>query len=219
MNQLSLLKTREVSAYLILSSIVICGLLASIVTAPKLMHVGFTFPFANIVFSIFSYPFVDCICELWGKSAARMTIWVGLAAQALFAGIIHLSILAPYASFWQLQSEYAAILASSGKVVLASLAAFSVSQILDVTIYQRLKQMTKGKSLWLRSNLSIYCGQAVDSLIFVSVVFGQSSQKYSILLGSITIKILVAFLMTPIMYAIVFSVNRYLDGKTLAFNA
>lgn len=213
----SVLQSREVLVYLMLTSTVICGLLASIVSAPKLLHIGITFPFANIVFSIFTYPIVDCICELWGKQIARQTIWIGLLMQSLFAIVIHVSIIAPPASFWLLQDEYAKILATSGKVVFASLLAFSVSQIFDVYVYQRLKEITKGKWLWLRSNFSIYTGQIIDSTIFVLIVFGQSEQRFSILFGSIVVKICLGFLMTPVVYSLVMAIHRFLGYKTQAF--
>jgi len=211
------LQSKEVFVYLVLTSVVICGLLASIVTAPKLMHFGLTFPFANIVFSVFTYPVVDCICELWGKNIARQTVGLGLLIQSLFALIIHISIAAPHATFWQLQTDYALILGSSGIVVFASLAAFSVSQLLDVFIYQRIKEATRGKWLWLRSNISIYSGQIIDSIIFVLIVFNGSNQKFQILFGSVIVKILVGFIMTPIIYLLVISINRFLNYQTLAF--
>jgi uncharacterized integral membrane protein (TIGR00697 family) len=164
-----------------------------------------------------TYPVVDCICELWGKKAAQQTLWIALGSQFLIAILIQLSINAPYPAFWHLQSEYETILSVSGKVIIASLIAFSVSQILDIAIYQRLKAMSKGRWLWLRSNISTYVGQSVDSVIFVMIVFYGSNQKISILLGSISIKIILSFLMTPVVYLIVMLVNWYLDSNTLAF--
>lgn len=214
---MTLLFNKEVRAYLLLSSLVICGLAGSLITGPKVVHLGINFPFSNIIFSIFTYPIVDCICELWGKDVARQTLWLGLMSQLLIAVIIQLSISAPHADFWQLQSQYQAVLSTGSTVVMASLIAFGISQLLDIVIYQRIKDMTKGKWLWLRSNISTYLGQMLDSLIFVSIVFAQSNQKLNILLGSITVKIILSMLMTPIVYFIVIATNRYLNSNTLAF--
>ena len=210
--------TREIKAYIFLTSIVICGLAGSLITAPKIVYFGFIhFPFSNIVFSTLTYPIVDCICELWGKHAARQTVWFGLICQAIIAGIIQLSILAPHAAFWDLQHEYELILSVGANVVAASFIAFAISQILDIFIYQKLKEKTRGKMLWLRSNLSTYLGQAVDSIIFVNIVFYASDQKLSILVGSIFIKVLLSLLMTPMVYAVILAVNKYLASNTLAF--
>lgn len=208
---------KELSAYLALTALVICGLASSLITSSKLVHFGIDFPFSNIIFSIFTYPIIDCICELWGKKLARQALWTGLLSQLFVACILQISILAPSPVFWQLQTEYSAILSVSGRVILASLAAFTVSQILDISIYQRLKLFSQGKWLWLRTNISTYVGQIVDSTIFVLIIFHDSPQRFHILLGSIAVKIILSFCMTPVVYGIVMGVHRYLDYQTLAF--
>ena len=208
---------KEVGAYIFLTSLVICGLATSLITAPKIVNFGVSFPFSNIVFSLLTYPIVDCICELWGKQVARQAMWIGLISQVLIAVIIQLSIWAPHPSSWQLQSEYQMVLATGLHVVIASLVAISVSQMLDIVVYQKLKEWSKGKKLWLRSNVSTYLGQSIDSILFINIVFFNSNNKISLLLGSILIKIILSFLMTPIVYLIVYMINRYLDANTLAF--
>jgi hypothetical protein len=215
--QNNLLQKKEIRAYTFLTSLVICGLAGSLITAPKVVHFGINFPFSNLIFSIFTYPIVDCICELWGKPAARQAMWFGLFSQLLITCIIQLSIIAPPAAFWQLQSEYQAVLSTGINVVIASLIAFAISQILDITVYQKIKEFSRGKQLWLRSNIATYIGQTLDSIIFVNIVFYASNQKFDILLGSIVIKIILSFLMTPIVYMIILSVNKYLDSNTMAF--
>lgn len=209
--------SKELRIYLLLTSIVICGLAGSLITGPKIAYFGVSFPFSNIIFSILTYPIVDCICELWGKPLARQTLWYGLGCQLLLACLIQLSILAPPSPLWHLQSEYQHILSTGLKVVVASLIAFSLSQLLDLFVYQRIKEISKGKKLWLRTNISVYLGQALDSFIFIMIVFFDSPQKLKIILGSILVKIVISFLMTPIIYIIVIAVNRYLSNNTLAF--
>jgi uncharacterized integral membrane protein (TIGR00697 family) len=213
----NVLQQKEVQAYAILTTLVVCGLASSIITGSKIVHFGIDFPFSNIVFSIFTYPIVDCICELWGKQVARQTLWLGLGSQFLIAMLIQLSIIVSPSSFWHLQNEYQTILYVSGNIILASIIAFSISQILDIFIYQKIKELSNGKWLWLRSNISTYIGQIIDSGIFVMIVFHASNQKINILMGSITIKVILSFLMTPIVYLIVITVNRYLESNTFAF--
>lgn len=211
------LQKKEIRAYVFLTSLVICGLAGSLITAPKIVHFGINFPFSNIVFSILTYPMVDCICELWGKQAARQAVWFGLSSQILVTLIIQLSIIAPHSSFWHLQSQYQLILSTGIKVLMASLIAFATSQILDIFVYQKIKEISQGKKLWLRSNLATYLGQTIDSIIFVSIVFFSYDQKLNILVGSILVKIILSFLMTPIVYIIIYAVNSYLDSNTMAF--
>ena len=211
------LAQKDVRAYLFLTSLVICGLAGSLITAPKVVHFGVNFPFSNIIFSMLTFPIIDCICELWGKQVARQTLWIGLGSQVLITFMIQLSIMAPHASFWHLQSEYTLVLSTGILVVIASLIAFATSQILDIVVYQKLKEISKGKRLWLRSNFSTYIGQTLDSIIFIHIVFFDSTQKINLLLGSISIKIALSLLMTPVVYMLIYTIHRYLDFNTLAF--
>lgn len=211
--------SKETKAYLFLVSLVVCGLVGSLITAPKVMTIGgFNFTVSVVIFSMFSYPIVDCICELWGKQAARQALWIGLFCQMLFMIMVQISIYAPPASFWlEKQEIYQSALSMGLNVAVASLVAFAVSQILDVVVYQKVKDITRGKKLWLRSNLSIYMGQVLDSLIFVNIIFYDLPQKWHLLMGTLVVKAIVSILMTPLVYLIVNLVNRYLDHKTLAF--
>ena len=212
-----MLDTKNVRAYLILVILIICGLAVATVTATKVVHIGVNFPFSNIVFSIFTYPLVDCICEIWGKKIARQTVWLALAGQLIIVLLLQLSIVTPHATFWTMQHAYQTILSTSGSVVIASMLAFIASQFLDIFVYQKIKDISRGKWLWLRSNLSTFLGQFVDSIIFVGIVFYASHHKLSILMGSIIVKVILSILMTPFVYLIVIVINKYLDSKTLAF--
>lgn len=213
----NVLQQKEVRAYSLLTALVICGLASSVITGSKIVHFWFDFPFSNIIFSILTYPIVDCICELWGKQVARQTLWIGLGSQFLIAILIQWSIIISPSSFWPLQNEYQTILYVSGNIILASIIAFSISQVVDIVIYQKIKELSNGKWLWIRSNISTYIGQAIDSGIFVMIVFHDSNQKINILMGSITVKVILSFLMTPLVYGIVIVVNRYLESNTFAF--
>jgi hypothetical protein len=195
-------------AYVVLLSLVICGLAVATVTATKVVHIGINFPFSNLVFSVLTFPIIDCICELWGKGIAQRTVIIALLSQLLVALLLQLSIAVPHADYWTMQQSYQQVLASSNKVIIASLIAFFMSQLLDIAIYQKIRAKTKGRYLWLRSNTSTIIGQALDSAIFVSIVFFSLPHKMDLFLGSVMIKIILSILMTPFVYLIVGIVRR-----------
>ncbi|MDF1654290.1 MAG: queuosine precursor transporter [Coxiellaceae bacterium] len=211
--------TRQLLSYIILLSLVITGLATSTVVASKVLHIGINFPAANLTFSILSYPMINCICELWGKKLAKQSLVIAVGCQALLALLIRLVIALPSAPYWSLSNEFYDVLASSSSVLLASLLAFGISQLLDIIIYQGIKKMNRGRWLWLRANASTICGQIIDASIFVAIVFHASTHKWNIFLGALTVKIVLSIAMTPIIYLVVISLNRWLDGKTMAFQA
>ncbi len=214
-----MLLTRQLLSYIILLGLAICGLATSTVVASKILHIGLNFPASNLTFSILSYPMINCICELWGKKLAKQSLVIAVSCQALIALLIRLIIALPGAPYWNLSNEFYDVLASSSAVLLASLLAFGISQILDIIIYQGIKKINKGRWLWLRTNTSTICGQAIDAAIFVAIVFHASAYKWNIFMGAITVKIALSLLMTPIIYLVVIVINRWLGGETLAFKA
>ncbi len=211
--------TRPIFSYVLLLSLIISGLATSTVVASKIVHIGINFPAANLTFSILSYPLINCICELWGKRLAKQSLWIAVGCQALIAILIRAVILLPGAPYWHLSKEFYDILASSGLVIIASILGFGISQLLDIIIYQGIKQLNKGRWLWLRSNASTIVGQAVDAAMFVAIVFHASTHKWDIFTGALIVKIVLSIAMTPVIYGIVIAINRWLDGDTLAFKA
>lgn len=203
--------SKSLTAYLFLTMLVVSGLAACTVTAGKIAHLVVNFPFSNLIFSIFTYPIIDSICELWGRRIAIQTVLTGLAGQLLFALLIWFSIVVPASEYWSLQSEYVSVLSVTGLVVVASTLAYFISQLLDVVIYQRIRNMTHGKWMWMRSLVSTALGQAVDSVIFILIVFHDSTHKLDIFTGSITVKLLFSILAVPLVYLMVGSVRWYLD--------
>lgn len=203
--------------YLILVAIVIGGLTTSNVIATKVVHFGIDFPASNIIYAVFTYPFIDSICELWGKRLARFTILLALGCQIFVAALIRLVIALPAAQMWHLAHCFDVILSASTLVVVASLTAFTVGQLLDIFVFRKIKQACNGRQLWLRTNVSNIASQLIDSAIFVSIVFHNTAFKLDIIGGSFVIKIIASIAMTPVVYGIVLLIDHLLDHNTLAF--
>lgn len=79
-----------------------------------------------------------------------------------------------------------------------------------------LNLMMNANSLIARETRA-YLRQTIDSIVFINIVFSGSNQKWSLIFGSVSVKIVLSFLVTPLVYLIVYAVNYYLDAKTLAF--
>ena len=115
-------------------------LILSNVLAVKLFSIGdwIVLPAAVIIY-VFTYPILDVITEAYGKEAARRTVLTGFLAQVLAIGFIWIAIKLPAASFYENQESFELIFTAGFRVTIASLAAYLVSQNLDVTIFDKLK--------------------------------------------------------------------------------
>jgi uncharacterized integral membrane protein (TIGR00697 family) len=144
----------------------------------------------------------DIIAEYFGRREARRTVFIGFFISTLFL-IASQFILLFRAAQWDLYHRAMAELFSPvWRIVIASMAAYVLSQNLDVLTYTWLKERFP-KQLWLRNNGSTWSSQAVDSLVFCTIAFS-GIYPLRIVLGIIIstylLKVVVAALDTPFIY-------------------
>lgn len=156
---------------------------------------------------LLTYPLTflvsDSISEVYGKSTAKKVVLIGLFTNLLmlvfFFGAIHL----PPAGFWKMQAEFEMLLGAVPRVVGASLVAYFISQLFDVHLFHKLKQLTKGKHLWLRNNGSTFMSQLIDSVIFITIAFAGTMPIGALLTMMATqylVKLVIALGDTPFIY-------------------
>ncbi|MEW5986927.1 MAG: queuosine precursor transporter [Chloroflexota bacterium] len=158
---------------------VTCLIIANII-AVKLVTAGpFIVPAAIIIFPI-SYIFGDILTEVYGYGRARQVIWLGFACNLLAVLAIWIGGRLPAAPFWnagvydsadQAQLAYQAILGFTPRLLVASFVAYLAGEFLNSFVLARLKIVTAGKFLWLRTITSTLVGQLADSLIFIGLAF------------------------------------------------
>lgn len=180
------------------------GLCCAAICAGKIITIGpFNVPCSNIVFSFLTFPLTDIIAEIWGKPAAKYTVWLGFSAQLLFVLLIQASIYLPFPEFWHDQPSYQQALHLGPRVICASMVAFLFSQFWDVYCYCKLKQWTDGRCLWLRNNVSTFTSQLINSVIFNSIIFYDSGNLMTLITSSLGLKWIIALIDTPLVYAAV----------------
>ncbi|GKV66436.1 MULTISPECIES: queuosine precursor transporter [unclassified Sporosarcina] len=191
-------------------------LILSNILAVKLVSLGswIVLPAAAVVY-VCTYPILDVLTETYGKEAARQTVFTGLFVQLLSTFFIWLAINLPAAPFYEEQQAFETIFSAGFRVTLASLAAYVVSQNLDVTIFHKLKEKHGEKKLWIRNNASTMASQLVDTVIFIVIAF-YGTMPFTALLGLIAaqyvFKFAVAVIDTPVVYMLV-AICRKIEAK------
>jgi len=97
------------------------------------------------------------------------------------------------------------------RIAAASFIAYLISQSFDVWFYHVIHDRTGEKFLFLRNNLSTVVSQFMDSVLFFSLAFGglvPFGILINIILTGYAIKIIVAMLDTPFMYASYFVIGE-----------
>lgn len=200
-----------------LNGIFVGLLILSNIVAVKLISIGswIIIPAAAVIY-VCTYPILDVLTEAYGKEAARKTVQTGFIAQLLASLFIWIAIHLPAAPFYENQEAFETIFSAGFRVTIASLAAYLVSQNLDVTIFHKLKQRHGEEKLWIRNNVSTMASQLVDTTIFITIAF-YGTMPLGALLGLIAsqyiFKFAVAILDTPIVYLLV-ALCRKKEGQT-----
>lgn len=199
----------------------------------------------NLTTGVLLWPFVfvltDLINEYYGKRGVRLLSYLtaGLIVYAfamVFVGI-HLT----PADFWSqshinpnLPLEEQALLRNQvgnydaafrlvfGQglwIIIGSLVAFLVGQIIDITIFQRIKQITGERMIWLRATGSTLVSQFIDSFVVLFIAFyigADWSLQLVLAIGVVNYiyKFLMAIVMTPLLYAVHYIIERYLGNET-----
>jgi queuosine precursor transporter len=174
----------------------------------------------------------DIVNEYFGPKAVRRIsyIAVGLICYAFL--MFYLAIEVPAnKEFWitshvqdgipDMQAAFSGIFGQGMWIIVGSLTAFLVSQLLDVWVFHKIKKATGEKKVWLRATGSTLVSQFVDSFIVLFIAFkignGWSFQRVlAIGLVNYSYKALMALLLTPLIYIIENRIENYLGKGTTA---
>ncbi|MDQ3142679.1 MAG: queuosine precursor transporter, partial [Bacteroidota bacterium] len=156
-------------------------------------------------------------------SYSFIMFWFGMKlVPADFWPSAHLDFLADGEQKSKLSSEvsnfntaYKLVFGQGLWIIIGSLTAFLVGQIIDVFVFQKIKARTGESKIWLRATGSTLISQAIDSYIvlFIAFYIGAGwplSKVFAIGTVNYIYKFLVAILLTPLIYMVHYFVDRYL---------
>jgi queuosine precursor transporter len=204
---------------------------------------GLTFTLsAGVLLWPMVFIMTDLLNEYFGPKGVRMLSWLTAALIAFGFLMVFFAIdLAP-ADFWRTShlkpsmtpseteamraqvgdynTAYAIVFGQSLWIIVGSLFAFLIAQLVDVAVFQRLKRWSNNKYIWLRSTGSTLVSQFLDSfvVVFIALYIGQQLPFFQVLAISVMsylYKAVVALLMTPVLYLVHGMIDRYL-GADLA---
>jgi len=188
-----------------ITALFVAVLLISNVASTKILVLGpFTFDGGTILFPL-SYIFGDVLTEVYGYGRSRKVIWLGFLSAALMAVTFSIVGALPPAADWPLQDAYMSILGQTPRIVMASLIAYVAGAFSNSFTLAKLKVVTEGRWLWLRTISSTLIGQLVDTALFVAIAFNgllPNSLLWTLLISNYLFKCGVEILFTPLTYLI-----------------
>jgi hypothetical protein len=176
---------------------------------------GTTLP-VSILWYPLTFLVTDVVSEIYGARRARFLVVMGFVMSTVLLGFSLIGIALPAASFYELDDAYRGIFGPVWRLLLGSMAAYLLAQMIDVRLFHFWKRVTGGRHLWLRNNGSTMISQLVDS-VTVNVIFlyrnptvfnGTFGDLMGIVAGVYLVKVVIAALDTPLCYLGVAWVER-----------
>jgi uncharacterized integral membrane protein (TIGR00697 family) len=166
---------------------------------------GFEWGTAIIFFPV-NFLFGDVITEVYGYARSRRVLWTGFAAL-LFATIMGQTVLAiPPSPSYAHQDELEFVFGATPRIVIASFAAMIVGEFVNSYILAKMKVMTKGRWLWMRTIGSTIAGEAINTVIFYPIAFAglwTMATLQHVMTSDYVLKVAWEVIATPLTYAIV----------------
>ena len=163
---------------------------------------------AGVLFFPISYLFGDVLTEVYGYARSRKVIWAGFGAM-IFASLMAFVVnYLPAAKTMSPEQQQAinVIFGQTPRIVLASLSAFWLGEFVNSFVLAKMKLLTSGKFLWMRTIGSTILGEIADSAVFYPVAFygtWSNEQLISVMIGNYFIKVIWETVATPFTYLIV----------------
>lgn len=168
---------------------------------------------AAVMFFPLSYIFGDILTEVYGYAKARRVIWAGFGAMSFAAVMAWVVVHLPPAPGWPHQEAYEVAFGNTWRIVLASLAAYFCGEFANSYVLARMKLMTAGRYLWMRTIGSTVVGEGIDSMLFYPLAFWGSGIIPDALIPQLMLsqwiaKTMVEVAFTPVTYQVVGFLKR-----------
>lgn len=171
----------------------------------------------------------DIVNEYYGPKAVRRISYIAVALITYAFLMFYLAMKVPGADFWygtkvkegvpDMGLAFNAVFGQGMWIILGSIVAFFVSQLVDVFVFHKIKKATGEKKVWLRATGSTLVSQLVDSFIVLYIAFylgqGWTMQKVlAICLVNYAYKSFMAIILTPVIYLMQNRMNNYLGAES-----
>jgi len=198
----------------------------------------------NLTAGVLLWPVVfimtDIINEYYGMRGVRFLSW-------LAAGLIAFAFLVFQGAMWltpadffissktgsnvpNMQDAYRSVLGQGGFIIIGSLTAFLLGQLIDVFVFHKIKKITGEKRIWLRATGSTLISQFIDSFVVLFIAFyigtrvNQQGDDFvwpfglflAVGIVNYVYKFIVAIVMTPVIYWVHNWIEAYLGHELAA---
>jgi len=188
----------------------------------------------NLTAGVLLWPIVfvmtDVINEYYGRKGVKFLSFTAAILIAYAFVMVYFAMNLSPADFWierftplgtvNMHQAFNTIFGQGLWIIIGSLTAFLVGQLVDVTVFHYFKSFTGSSKIWLRATGSTLVSQLVDSFVVLFIAFYIGAGwdlKLVLVIGLVNYiyKFSIAVIITPVLYLLHAFIDRYL-GKELS---
>jgi hypothetical protein len=193
-----------ISFLLVVVCYVAAQMLADISSLKIISIAGLSMDAGTLIYPI-TFTLRDLVHKVAGIKVARILILVVAGINLFMAGFFWLVAYLPADLSVGPQEEFAAVLSPVWRIVVASILAEVLAELIDTEVYQLWVNKFKNKLQWGRVLVSNGVSVPLDSLVFVVVAFAgtmSSAILFSIFLSNVLVKGVTTLLSIPLIYVV-----------------
>jgi len=192
------------SAIIVIAVYIAAQLLSDIGSLKIALVAGFSVDAGTFIYPL-TFTIRDLVHKQLGKAAARTVIILAAVINLFMVAFFQFAAWLPQDPSWGMGREFAAVLGPVWRIVIASIIAEVISELIDTEVYHLWVSRITQKYQWARVLTSNAVSIPIDSLIFCWGAFGlvlPASVVWSIFFANVIIKGLVTIISLPGIYLV-----------------
>lgn len=210
-------KSRKDLIFLVLAGFFITNaIVAELIGGKLVQYFGLFTQSISIIMWPMVFILTDIINEHFGKDGVRKLTYITVGLISFTFILLSIAINTQATSFSPVSdSAFKTVFGQSQWIIVGSVIAFFISQLVDVYVFWIFKKMTGNKHIWLRATGSTVVSQLIDTFVVQFIAFvipGKWAFDEFVRNASwgYAFKLLIALALIPLIYAGHFLIEKYL---------
>lgn len=182
--------------------IAIASILANILTTKNIDAFGMTYTLGTIMFAS-TFLCTDILTERYGASAAKRGVVIGMVGTLSLIVFTQIGLAYTPSVIDYIDPALHEVFTLSFRVSLSSVIMYFIANMVDVYLYEYLKERMGGKKMWIRNNVSTILCNTLENFLFMFGAFFGVFEVPAIIEMAVTtslVEIVVGLLDTPFLY-------------------
>lgn len=182
--------------------VAIASILANILTAKNVDSFGMTYTLGTVMFAS-TFLATDILSERFGKDSAKKGVYIGLIGTICLVIFSQIGLWYAPSAIDYAHDSMQTIFSLSLRISISSMVMYFVANMLDVFLYNKLKEKTGNKLMWVRNNVATILCNCLENFLFMFGAFYGVFETKDVLMMAVStslVEIIAGLLDTPFLY-------------------